>query len=208
MERSFGKGVHTGVVAVFALLLVVGYGSARHGETRAVASSYSYFLDLPGITGDATEPGHVGDVTLTGFSWGENEPGFTRSTLALGKVDASSMPMAHDLHAMINTSKVTPQLFAIGTSNSQTKVHFFGAILSVRKDGDNFDMIQWKFDDFGITSYKTFAMDGGASTDDFGFTFAKANVEVRSSSIDPAPAHAAWNFRDNSAWTNVWASLP
>jgi type VI secretion system secreted protein Hcp len=113
-------------------------------------SIMNMFLKLdPSVRGEATEPGHENEMTITGWSWGMT----TSDATGTGRRGLSTA--LSELKIVRWADSASTGLMSVMRRHSR-----FDAILSVRKAGEPpFDYFVVKIGDGRITSYDVGAMD-------------------------------------------------
>jgi type VI secretion system secreted protein Hcp len=157
-----------------------------------------YFLALDGIKGESKAVGHVDEIDLEAFGWGEFAQGGGSSGGGGGGAGKVTM---QDVHVVARLSKASPALML---ACAQGK-HIKDATLTARRVGPaKQDFLVLRFEDVVITSYNVSGSeaDGGPPTDQVSFAFARIRLEYRpqkqDGSLGPA-VKAGWDAKQNKA---------
>jgi len=155
-----------------------------------------YFLALDGIKGESKAVGHVDEIDLEAFSWGESAQGGAGG----GGGGAGKVTM-QDAHVVARLSKASPALMLACAQGKHLKT----AVVTARRAGPaKQDFLVLRFEDVVITSYNVAGTeaDGGPPTDQVSFAFARIRLEYRPQKPDGSLApvvKAGWDVKQNKA---------
>jgi type VI secretion system secreted protein Hcp len=156
-----------------------------------------YFLALDGIKGESKAVGHVDEIDLEAFGWGE----FAQAGGGPGGGGGAGKVTMQDVHVVARLSKASPALML---ACAQGK-HLKEAVLTARRPGPaKQDYLVVRFEDVVITSYNVSGSEaaGGPPTDQVSFAFARIRLEYRpqkqDGSLGPA-VKAGWDAKQNKA---------
>jgi type VI secretion system secreted protein Hcp len=128
------------IVAVYVLLLAL--------PMSLPAAQVDYFLKLPGVEGESTDPLHLAEIDVLSWSWGITQE----------CNNPSALPAVQSINVSKSIDKATPKL-AEFCANGQ---HIPEAKLTCRKaGGTQEEYFTIKLADVLVSSYQT----GGSSTD-------------------------------------------
>ena len=157
-----------------------------------------YFLALDGIKGESKAVGHIDEIDLESFGWGEFAAGGGGGGGGGGGAGKVTM---QDVHVVARLSKASPALMLACAQRKHLKT----AILTARRAGPaKQDFLVLRFDDVVITSYNVSGSeaDGGPPTDQVSFAFARIRLEYRpqkqDGSLGPV-VKAGWDAKQNKA---------
>ena len=156
-----------------------------------------YFLALDGIKGESKAVGHVDEIDLEAFGWGE----FASGAGGAGGGGGSGKVTIQDVHVVARLNRASPALML---ACAQGK-HLKDATLTGRRTGPaKQDFLVIRFEDVVITSYNVAGAeaDGGSPTDQVSFAFARIRIEYKpqkqDGSLGPA-VKAGWDAKLNKA---------
>lgn len=137
-----------------------------------------YFLKIKGIEGESKSEGHVGEIQLESWSFGETQPG----SFAYGGGGGAGKVQMQDFHFTMLTNKASPKLF-LACANGE---HIGEGILTARKAGkEQRDFLKWTFSDLLISGYQTGGQaSGDIPVESISFNFGKCEVEYREQQAD------------------------
>lgn len=149
------------------------------------------FLKIVGIPGESMDEGHVGEIDIESFSWGETNPGVMSSGRGGGGGGKASF---QDFHFVMKTNKASPKLFLAAAEGK----HFPEGILTVRRaGGDQQEYLRWTFSDLLVSSYQTGGNQGNdVPTDRISLNFGKIHVEYQTQ--DGSTTEAGWDRKKNA----------
>jgi len=141
--RNVRAVVVAAILALLLLLLTAVVGGPRE-EVRAQGAAADYFLKIEGIEGEAVTDGHVGEIEVQSWSWGESNPTRLYGTGAgVGKVSMK------DFTIVKKADKATPQLMLACAVGRRIP----SATLTARRNGVTF--MRWELKNVIISSYQT-----------------------------------------------------
>ena len=163
--------------------------------------AFDAFLKLDGIPGESTDAAHKGEIQVTGFQGGFNNPSHVGS--ATGGAGAGKVTF-QDFQFNVPVGPATPKLLLACAQGT----HIASAVLSVRKTGAKagaaagVDYLKYTLTNCVVSSVTT----GGASTDDaphenFSLAFAQIQVSFQPQSATGQaagpPTTTGWNLQQN-----------
>ncbi len=156
-----------------------------------------YFLKIPGIEGESTDKGHVGEIEILSWSWGETNDSTHESGTTGGGAGKVSM---QDFTFTTRANKATPVLMQYCAEGHHVTDE---VILTCRRAGkEQQEYFQIKMKPVYITSYQT----GGSSGDmvpvdtctlNFGAIKFEYKPQKEDGSLDAA-IPGTWNLQDNT----------
>jgi len=157
--------------------------------------AFDAFLDLKGVTGEATAAGFEGKMEIYSFSWGASNPttvGSGSSGLSGGKVSVSSF------NVMKKSETASATLFGACCTGQ----HFDTATLSMRKAGGDSGQkvfLTYEFTDVMVESIQWSGSSGGddTPTESVSFAFGKCKITYYSQDAKGAVkkvSEASWDL--------------
>jgi type VI secretion system secreted protein Hcp len=156
-----------------------------------------YYLALDGIKGESKAVGHVDEIDLEAFGWGE----FAQGGGGPGGGGGAGKVTMQDVHVVARLNRASPALMLACAQGKHLKT----AVLTARRTGPaKQDFLVLRFEDVVITSYNVSGTeaDGGPPTDQVSFAFARIRLEYRpqkqDGSLGPV-VKAGWDVNQNKA---------
>src|SRR5262245_62128118 len=110
-------------------------------------AAVDYFLKIDGIQGESAQEGHVGEIEIESFSWGENNAG----TAAHGSGGGAGRVTMQDFHFTMRSSKASPKLLQACASGQ----HFKDAVLIGQRSGERpQQFLKYRLTDVLVSSYQ------------------------------------------------------
>lgn len=154
------------------------------------AAAADYFLKIDTIEGESTDQGHVGEIDVDSWSWGETNMG----TGGHGGGGGAGKVVMQDFHFTMKTSKASPKLMLAAATGQ----HIKEAKLTVRKAGtERVEYIKIKLTDVMVTSYQIAGTGDNVPTDQISLNFTKIEFEYIPVSPDgqaEAPVKAGYDL--------------
>jgi type VI secretion system secreted protein Hcp len=156
-----------------------------------------YYLALDGIKGESKAVGHVDEIDLEAFGWGE----FAQGGGGPGGGGGAGKVTMQDVHVVARLNRASPALMLACAQGKHLKT----AVLTARRTGPaKQDFLVLRFEDVVITSYNVSGTeaDGGPPTDQVSFAFARIRLEYRpqkqDGSLGPV-VKSGWDVKQNKA---------
>lgn len=157
--------------------------------------SFDTFLEIEGVTGEATAKGYEGKIEIYSFSWGASNP----TTVGSGSTGLSASKVSlSGFNVMKRTEKSSPTLFAGCCAGK----HFDKAVVTMRKaagDAGQKPFLVYTFTDVMVESIQWSGSSGGDDTPTESVSFAYKKVEVEYQQQDSKggavgkPVKASWD---------------
>lgn len=149
-----------------------------------------YFLKIEGIEGESRDSKHAGEIQVSVFNWGEQQPiaSWTGGGLGAGKVEMN------DFNIVMPVSKASPHLF----QKCATGEHIPSAVLTCRKAGkEQQEYLTITFSDLLVSRYQTDAESADVlPTDQVSFNFKKVEFSYREQKADGTLGGAIKKYYD------------
>jgi type VI secretion system secreted protein Hcp len=157
--------------------------------------AFDTYLQIAGVTGEATAAGNVGWIEIFSFSWGASNPttvGTGTSGLAAGKVSVSSF------NVMKKTEVSSAALFAACCAGQ----HYATAKVQMKKatgtSGGQAVFLEYDFTDVMVESIQWSGSSGGDDTPTESVSFAFGKVSVKYSQQNTETG--AMEVKGNASW--------
>jgi type VI secretion system secreted protein Hcp len=138
-----------------------------------------YFLKVDGVDGESTVEGHVGELEVSAWSWGESN---TTSAAHGGGAGAGRVSM-QDFHVTLKSGRASPKLFLACASGR----HIREAVLTARKAGERpQEFLTYRLTDVLVSSYQI-AGDAPSQDrpgDEIALAFGRIELEYRPQAAD------------------------
>ena len=156
----------------------------------------SYFLKIDGVDGESQQEGHVGEIEIESFSWGETNSG----AAAHGSGGGAGKVSMQDFHFTMRLNKASTSLMKV----CATGQHIKSATLTARKPGKGqVEYLTFKFYDVLVSSYQTGGSEqSDTETDSVSFNFAKIEVAYKPQKPDgsaAAPEQFTYDLKANKS---------
>ncbi len=162
------------LIAVLFVGLFAGVNLYQKFENASVptvsAAAVDYFLKIEGIEGEVTEPGHMGEIMVESWSWGQTQPG-VQSPGGTGGGKANFQ----DFHFVMQTSKASPKLMLAAAKGE----HIKQAVLTTKKTDKDQAYLTIKLSDILISSYLIGGSSSAVPTDQISLNFGKIEFEYK-----------------------------
>src|SRR5262245_38096356 len=111
-------------------------------------AAVDYFLKIDGVEGESAQEGHVGEIEVLSFSWGESN---SAGTAAHGGGGGAGKVTMQDFHFTMKSSKASPKLMLACASGQ----HIKQAVLTARKAGERpQEFLKYRLADVLVSSYQ------------------------------------------------------
>lgn len=137
-----GRTVALAALSSILLLFVGAVVKGPGNEVDAQGAAVDYFLKIEGVEGEIVADGHVGDIALESWSWGESNATTVGTGAGAGKV------RMNDFHFRMRAGKASPQLFLYC---AQGRIIPSATLVGTR-DGREF--VRWELKNVIISSFK------------------------------------------------------
>ena len=178
---------------ILALLIAGVFAVGSFAFNDAFAAQVDYFLKIDGVDGESTEDGHVGEIEILSWSWGETND----SARATGGGGGAGKVSLQDFHFSMEYEKASPKLMEALADGK----HFPGAVLTLRSTPDHppapgsdevppsikpVEYLKIKMTDILISSYQTGGSSGSdvVPVDQISLNFAKITFEYQPQNRD------------------------
>ena len=180
-----------GILALVSLVFGMVLDTAQRTEANLVSIPFAIakdervggnlkiFLKIDGITGDASESKHKGELDVDSYAW--------EAARGLG----SPKPSLQTFLVTLPAGRASPKLFL----NAAGAVKLSRVILSVAPANGDKDFVKWTLTDATIVSFKTVGnIKGDGVSDQIALSFSR--IEMEYSPIDGSPTvKAGWDTR-------------
>jgi type VI secretion system secreted protein Hcp len=155
----------------------------------------SYFLKIDGVEGESQQDGHVGEIEIEAYTWGEANAG----SAAHGGGGGAGKVTMQDFHFTMRSSKASPKLMLA----CATGQHFKEATLTGLRSGDRpQQFLKYRLTDVLVSSY---AIDGdppheSRPADQVSLDFARIELDYTPQQPDGSagtPVHFGFDLRSN-----------
>jgi len=161
-------------------------------------AAVDYFLKIDGVEGESQSEGHVGEIEVESFSWGESNTG----AAAHGGGGGAGKVSMQDFHFTMRSGKSSPKLFLACASGQ----HLKEATLTARKAGGDRpqEFLKYRLTDVLVSSYQI-AGDPPSEDrpgDQISIDFAKIELEYRPQAPDGSlgdPVKFSFDSKQNKA---------
>ncbi len=191
------------VVSLLAMALF--YNNSTRAHIGAVSlvevprGEVRLFLDVDGVEGDSVFVGHVGEIELVSFSWGENQ-----SLVSLAPEAASDGGLVgrRDFTFVSCLGRASPRLFLACATGEEVELVRLFVVADSGVGG--FSCVTWTFAGVVVTSYDVAAASGDAAPlETFSIKFGRIGVECRQVEADGGlggVVKAGWDLELNEPW--------
>jgi type VI secretion system secreted protein Hcp len=157
---------------------------------RTVATGTSFYLKLPGVPGESTDPGHVDQIGVKSIAWGVVNTPVSSGGSGKGVFDAVEIEKDLDasspkLMKAAAASTTFPTAVVLGDKTASTTIQYFELDLT----------------DVKVTSFKESGdSEGVQDTVKFSFQSIRLKYTRQSSSGGPSTVYqACWNLESNTS---------
>ncbi len=156
-------------------------------------AAVDYFLKIDGIDGESKAHGHIGEIDVESWSWGESQSG----THSAGGGGGAGKVVMQDFHFVMKVNKATPKLILACAGGD----HIKKAVLTCRKAGkEQQEFLKITFTDLLISSYQTGGSGGSdiVPTDQISFNYSKIEYAYREQKVDgtlDGPININWDLK-------------
>ena len=142
-------------------------------------AAVDYFLKIDGVQGESSQDGHVGEIEVLSFSWGESNKAAGPAHGGGGGAGKVSM---QDFQFVMGLNRASVGLMKACATGQHIKT----ATLSARKAGKGQqEYLTFKFRDVLVSSFQTAGTEETpVPTDSVSFNFAKIEVEYKPQKSD------------------------